>query len=171
MPRSAQFQLPVTSLALRGVPEEESDNPQTEDLKLPLKNKPENVELRTDLTNVVYNPGPYASVNKSPNPPIRYLPGFLKSSTMMELWRPQSGANLKWGGDDLVYGLGWAVSQRKKNYGFCLDQQHYVTHTGGGIGASSVLLVAPQAPQEGGRLPQGVVVAILCNMQGVGLNK
>jgi len=166
-PKTSETPLPK----IEEVQPEEPDNPETEDLKSPLKTKTANVEHRTDLTDVVYNPGPYASVNKSPTPPIRYLPGYLKSSTMAELWRPQSGANLKWGGDDLVYGLGWAVRQRKKNYGFCLDQQHYVTHTGGAIGASSVLLVAPQPPQEGGRLPQGMVVAILCNMQGVGLNK
>eukprot|EP00090_Calanus_glacialis_P021436 TRINITY_DN33065_c0_g1_i1.p1 TRINITY_DN33065_c0_g1~~TRINITY_DN33065_c0_g1_i1.p1 ORF type:complete len:623 (-),score=236.77 TRINITY_DN33065_c0_g1_i1:72-1940(-) len=150
-------------------PEDPDTNPETEDLKSAPKAK--TIEHSSGLTNVVYTPGPFSSVNKSPSPPIRYLPGYLKSSTMAELWKPQVGANLKWGGDDLVYGLGWAVRQRKKNYGFCLDHQHYVSHTGGAIGASSVLLVAPQPVQEGVRLPQGVVVAILCNMQGVGLNK
>jgi len=145
--------------------EEPDNNPQTEDLKL------KNVENTFELVDAVYTPGPYSSVNKSPTSPIRYLPGYLKSSTMAELWKPQPGANLKWGGDDLVYGLGWAVRQRRKNYGFCLDHQHYVSHTGGAIGASSVLLVAPQPVQAGVRAPQGVVVAILCNMQGVGLNK
>ena len=150
-------------------PEENDINPETEDLKSAVKVKP--VDNSSGVLDVVYTPGPFSAVNKSPTPPIRYLPGYLKSSTMAELWKPQSGANLKWGGDDLVYGLGWAVRQRKKNYGFCLDQQHYVTHTGGAIGASSVLLVAPQPVQEGVRLPQGVVVTILCNMQGVGLNK
>ena len=90
---------------------------------------------------------------------------------MAEVWKPQDGANLKWGGDELIYGLGWAVRQRQKNYGFCLDQHHYVTHTGGAIGASSVLFVAPQPVQNGGRLPQGVVVAILCNLEDVGLSR
>eukprot|EP00092_Neocalanus_flemingeri_P034475 GFUD01037486.1.p1 GENE.GFUD01037486.1~~GFUD01037486.1.p1 ORF type:complete len:623 (+),score=230.90 GFUD01037486.1:36-1904(+) len=166
IPKSPETPLPK----IEEIPPEDPDNPETEDLKSNPKTK--NIDYLATLTDVVYQPGPYANVNKSPTPPIRYLPGYLKSSTMAELWRPQAGANLKWGGDDLVYGLGWAVRQRKKNYGFCLDQQHYVTHTGGAIGASSVLLVAPQPPQEGSRLPQGVVVAILCNMQGIGgLNK
>ena len=163
-PKAPEIPLPK----IEEIPPEDPDNPETEDLKSRIKTK--NIS-DCFLTDVVYQPGPYASVNKSSIPPPRYLPGYLKSSTMAELWRPQAGANLKWGGDDLVYGLGWAVRQRKKNYGFCLDQQLYVTHTGGAIGASSVLLVAPQPPQEGGRLPQGVVVAILCNMQGVGLNR
>ena len=119
-------------------PEDPDINPETEDLKSAPKAK--TIEHSSGLTNVVYTPGPFSSVNKSPSPPIRYLPGYLKSSTMAELWKPQVGANLKWGGDDLVYGLGWAVRQRKKNYGFCLDHQHYVSHTGGAIGASSVLV-------------------------------
>jgi len=42
---------------------------------------------------------------------------------------------------------------------------------GGAIGASSVLLVAPSPIKKEDRLPKGVVVAILCNMQGVGLNQ
>jgi len=148
------------------IPVEEPDiNPHAEDLKVKA------AEYSYELVDSVYTPGPYSSVNKSSPSSIRYLPGYLKSSTMAELWKPQPGANLKWGGDNLVYGLGWAVRQRKKNYGFCLDHQHYVSHTGGAIGASSVLLVAPQPVQPGVRAPQGVVVAILCNMQSVGLNK
>ena len=81
---------------------------------------------------------------------------------------------MTWGGHELTYGLGWAVRKRLKNYGYCMDQTHYVSHTGGAIGASSVLLVAPSQPGpnfDNSKLPQGVVVAILCNMQGVGLNK
>merc|ERR1719320_37160 len=153
--------------SLQKTPQQRTLSPLKPQLCLKLKT----VENNFELADAVYTPGPYSSVNKSPTSLIRYLPGYLKSSTMAELWKPQPGANLKWGGDDLVYGLGWAVRQRRKNYGFCLDHQHYVTHTGGAIGASSVLLVAPQPVQAGVRAPQGVVVAILCNMQGVGLNK
>ena len=67
--------------------------------------------------------------------------------------------------------MGWAVRPASKQFGFCQDQHLYLTHTGGAVGASSVLLVAPRPAQDGSILPQGVVVAILCNMQGVGLNK
>ena len=45
------------------------------------------------------------------------------------------------------------------------DDAFYVSHTGGAIGASSVLLVMPKPVKTEGALPQGVVVAILCNMQ------
>ena len=45
------------------------------------------------------------------------------------------------------------------------DDAFYVSHTGGAIGASSVLLIMPKPVKTEGALPQGVVVAILCNMQ------
>ena len=45
------------------------------------------------------------------------------------------------------------------------DDAFYVSHTGGAIGASSVLLVMPKPLKAEGALPHGVVVAILCNMQ------
>ena len=66
---------------------------------------------------VDYHPGPFAAVNKA-KPPVRYLPGFLKASTVAELWKPQPGASVGWGGDTLGYGLGWAVRSKKKVAGF-----------------------------------------------------
>ena len=39
------------------------------------------------------------------------------------------------------YGLGWSVKAREKSYAFCKDQSFYASHTGGAIGASSVLLI------------------------------
>ena len=121
----------------------------------------------------VYQPGTLSHVNSrgEAESGVKYLPGYLAASTMAEIWRPQAGAELRWGGHDLVYGLGWAVRKKQKTFGFCLDQSHYVSHTGGAIGASSVLLVAPQQVQESDKLPQGVVVAVICNLQEVGLNK
>jgi len=122
------------------------------------------------LEKVDYHPGPFAAVNNV-KPPVRYLPGFLKASTVAELWKPQPGASVGWGGDNLGYGLGWAVRSKKKVAGFARDDFFYVSHTGGAIGASSVLLIAPKPVKQDSMLPQGVVVAILCNMQGVGLNQ
>ena len=69
------------------------------------------------LDKVDYHPGPFAAVNKA-KPPVRYLPGFLKASTVAELWKPQPGASVGWGGDTLGYGLGWAVRSKKKVAGF-----------------------------------------------------
>jgi len=145
--------------------------------KTDVNNNSSNTEKTVD--NVVYQPGPLSSVNNGngdnkTEKKIRYLPGYLSSTTIQEMWTPQAGADMTWGGHELTYGLGWAVRKRLKNYGYCMDQTHYVSHTGGAIGASSVLLVAPSQPGpnfDSSKLPQGVVVAILCNMQGVGLNK
>lgn len=179
-------------------PEADADsNPETEQLKTSMKKSSENIDTSSTideteskheleevvyepgqvgyLQDVVYEPGPYASVNKRPpQNQKRYLPGFLKSSTMAEIWKPQVGAEMKWGGDDLIYGLGWAVRPRVKNYGFCKDNPFYACHTGGACGASSVLLICPHnvvGGDKGGPLPRGVVVSILVNMEGVGLSK
>ena len=137
----------------------------------------ESLDMVNNVKDIVYQPGPLSSVNSDAKTEkkVRYLPGYLSSDTMTQMWTPQPGADLSWGGHDLTYGLGWAVRKRKKNYGYCMDQSHYVSHTGGAIGASSVLLVAPAPastqPLDSAKLPQGVVVSVLCNLQEVGLNK
>ncbi len=63
-----------------------------------------------------------------------------------------------------------------KNHALARDQQMAVLHTGGAAGASSVLLILPRredstnkTQQSSKALPDGVVVAILCNMHGVGM--
>lgn len=121
---------------------------------------------------VVYHPGPFAAVNKLPQKSAKVLPGYLSKKLMEELWTVQPNTQLSWGGDNLGYGLGWAVVPVNKKYGFCESQYYYVSHTGGAIGASSVLLIAPKKVGAGEtKLPQGIVVAVLANLQGVGLNK
>lgn len=120
---------------------------------------------------VVYHPGPFAAVNKLPQK-SQVLPGYLSKKLMEELWTVQPNTQLTWGGDSLGYGLGWAVVPVNKKYGFCESPYYYVSHTGGAIGASSVLLIAPKKVGAGEtKLPQGIVVAVLANLQGVGLNK
>ncbi|KAM9375950.1 serine beta-lactamase-like protein LACTB, mitochondrial isoform 2-T2 [Pholidichthys leucotaenia] len=103
------------------------------------------------------------------------LPGFLKPQTAIELWAPVEKTEPSWDKDGL-YGQGWLVVEKLHKYGQCRKRRHYVSHTGGAVGASSVLLVLPseevsQCHGQISSLPQGVVVTIITNMQSVGLNK
>lgn len=101
------------------------------------------------------------------------LPGFLKPNTAKALWAPVDKTKASWDKDGR-YAQGWLVVEKLQKYGQCRMRRHYVSHTGGAVGASSVLLVLPseslKAPGQTGTPPQGVVVAIMTNMQSVGLN-
>ncbi|XP_049430858.1 serine beta-lactamase-like protein LACTB, mitochondrial isoform X2 [Epinephelus fuscoguttatus] len=102
------------------------------------------------------------------------LPGFLKPQTIIELWAPADKTEASWDKDGL-YAQGWLVVEKLQKYGQCRKRRHYVSHTGGAVGASSVLLVLPSEETEKCQgqtplLPQGVVVTIITNMQSVGLN-
>lgn len=73
-----------------------------------------------------------------------------------------------------MYGMGWAIFPAISGSNFTRDQPFSVVHTGGAVGASSVLYILPtegKSNDEQGSHPNGVVVAILCNMEGVGLAK
>lgn len=105
---------------------------------------------------------------------VGLLPGFLKPLTALELWTPVEMTEGSWDKDG-QYAQAWLVVEEKQKYGQCRKCRHYVSHTGGAVGASSVLLVLPAEKIEQGngkpeKLPQGVVVTILTNMQSVGLN-
>lgn len=102
------------------------------------------------------------------------LPGFLKPKTVIELWAPVDKTEASWDKDGL-YAQGWMVVEKLQKYGQCRKRRHYVSHTGGAVGTSSVLLVLPSEEIDPGPgqipvLPQGVVVSIMVNMQSVGLN-
>ncbi|XP_070687064.1 serine beta-lactamase-like protein LACTB, mitochondrial [Pempheris klunzingeri] len=102
------------------------------------------------------------------------LPGFLKPKTVIDLWTPADGTEASWDADGL-YAQGWLVVEKLQKYGQCRKRRHYVSHTGGAVGASSVLLVLPSEETDKCQgqttlLPRGVVVAIITNMQSVGLN-
>ena len=103
------------------------------------------------------------------------LPGFLRPQTSLDLWAPVDRTEASWDKDGL-YAQGWLVVEKSQKYGQCKRRRHYVSHTGGAVGASSVLLILPseRTPQpEGTRaefLPRGIVVTIITNMQSVGLN-
>uniref|UniRef100_A0A8C5GHV8 Beta-lactamase-related domain-containing protein n=1 Tax=Gouania willdenowi TaxID=441366 RepID=A0A8C5GHV8_GOUWI len=102
------------------------------------------------------------------------LPGFLKPQTATQLWTPVDRTEASWDKDGL-YGQGWLVVEKLQKFGQCRKRRYYVSHTGGAVGASSVLLVLPseeikQCQDKPPVLPQGVVVTIITNMQSVGLN-
>ncbi|XP_029992060.1 serine beta-lactamase-like protein LACTB, mitochondrial isoform X2 [Sphaeramia orbicularis] len=102
------------------------------------------------------------------------LPGFLKPQSVLDLWAPVDKTEATWDKDGR-YAQGWLVVEKLQKYGHCRKRRHYVSHTGGAVGASSVLLVLPAEDIEKGQgknrhPPQGVVVTIMTNMQAVGLN-
>ncbi len=122
----------------------------------------------------------------------KITPGYLKSHTMDAIWTLVPNTQAGWAGtaQDAGYGMGWAVIPKKERSGTVPNQNFYVSHTGGAIGASSVLLVLPSHVDNRNQsnlpgvhtnltgsghgvaqpAPQGVVVAMITNMQAVGLN-
>ncbi|MGH0132206.1 UNVERIFIED_CONTAM: hypothetical protein FKN15_048933 [Acipenser sinensis] len=102
------------------------------------------------------------------------LPGYLRPDTIKTMWTPVDKTEMSWDKDG-KYGMGWAVVEKKQQCGQCRSLRHYVSHTGGAVGACSVLLVLPECSERAavstwGSPPRGVVVTIRCNMQSAGLN-
>ncbi|XP_004628896.1 serine beta-lactamase-like protein LACTB, mitochondrial [Octodon degus] len=101
------------------------------------------------------------------------LPGYLKPETMAMVWTPVPNTEMSWDKDG-KYAMAWGVVEKKQTHGSCRKQRHYASHTGGAVGASSVLLVLPEeldAETIKNKLPpRGIIVSIICNMQSVGLN-
>ncbi|XP_027427727.1 serine beta-lactamase-like protein LACTB, mitochondrial isoform X2 [Zalophus californianus] len=101
------------------------------------------------------------------------LPGYLKPETMVMIWTPVPNTEMSWDKEG-KYAMAWGVVEKKQTYGSCRKQRHYASHTGGAVGASSVLLVLPEeldVEAINNKIPpRGIVVSIICNMQSVGLN-
>ncbi|KAL4231591.1 hypothetical protein ACF0H5_009171 [Mactra antiquata] len=110
--------------------------------------------------------------------------GYLKPETMKLIWSPIKNAEVKWEGiANGHYGLGWKVQSVEKPIPFCQEQKFYACHTGGAVGASSVVLILPNTRSTKGLdrskiqsdsvrpLPQGVVVAIIANISECGFEK
>ncbi|KAM7337372.1 hypothetical protein ACRRTK_003491 [Alexandromys fortis] len=101
------------------------------------------------------------------------LPGYLKPETMVMMWTPVPNTEMSWDKEG-KYAMAWGVVEKKQTYGSCRKQRHYASHTGGAVGASSVLLVLPEEldPEalKNKVPPRGIIVSIICNMQSVGLN-
>jgi len=100
--------------------------------------------------------------------------GFLRPDTLQMMWSPVPGTQCTWDSDAL-YAMGWCVALPAVHAGFSRDQRMYVSHTGGAVGASSVLLILPRAEVSGEgvekSIPRGVCVSIIVNKQSVGLSK
>ncbi|XP_072469351.1 serine beta-lactamase-like protein LACTB, mitochondrial [Notamacropus eugenii] len=105
----------------------------------------------------------------------KLLPGYLKPETMIMIWTPVPNTEMSWDREG-KYAMAWGVVEKKQIYGSCRQQRHYASHTGGAVGASSVLLILPEDLEmetTDNRIaipPRGVIVTIICNMQSVGLN-
>lgn len=99
------------------------------------------------------------------------LNGFLTRDTIQMIWSPVSNTSLAWDKDG-QYGMGWGVVSSHSNYPYCKSRQFYVSHTGGAIGASSVLLILPRKEDSSSDQPiRGIVVSMIANLQSVGLNQ
>ena len=102
------------------------------------------------------------------------LPPILKQETMALLWNPVMKCHKD---RESFSGLGWMVSEEKDGQAFGKVNRFYAAHTGGAVGASSVLLIYPRKKEiltknpDTIQIPQGVVVAIICNIANVGLSK
>ncbi|XP_078541402.1 serine beta-lactamase-like protein LACTB, mitochondrial [Lissotriton helveticus] len=114
-------------------------------------------------------------VSRFQNAGGKLLRGYLKPGTIAMMWTPVPNTEMSWDKDG-KYAMGWAAVESKQEYGQCRQQRHYVSHTGGAVGGSSVLLILPEEsdtshPDTDGHLPpRGVVVSLITNMQSVGLN-
>ncbi|KAM9311255.1 serine beta-lactamase-like protein LACTB, mitochondrial [Gastrophryne carolinensis] len=102
------------------------------------------------------------------------LPGYLKPGTIAMMWRQVPNTEMSWDKDG-KYAMGWGTVEQRQDYGQCKLQKHYVSHTGGAVGASSVLLILPEEDpalwdSQTAIPPRGIVVTIIANMQGTGLN-
>lgn len=129
--------------------------------------------------------------------------GYLKKETVCEMWTSVENSVMKWGKnaglvftDKFVftvlsflyftffnetfvhsYGLGWTVVPKTDGAGGVVgSQKFHVGHSGGGVGASSVLIIFPRElngvqdekkNKTTPKLPQGIVVAVLVNLENV----
>ncbi|XP_071942426.1 serine beta-lactamase-like protein LACTB, mitochondrial [Antedon mediterranea] len=119
----------------------------------------------------------YSSQYNSNNQDCNVLPGYLKPETIKNVWTPVKNTKCSWDSDGF-YGMGWCVVDYHQKHGSCKQNKSVLSHTGGSIGGSSVLLVMPSDETKerddlGSRKPhpRGVVVAILANMESVSLYK
>ena len=104
--------------------------------------------------------------------------GILDHHTVIDMWKPVvTDIRFSSRGSLLDYGMGWLMQQKDGGVVGGKAKPFCVGHTGGAVGASSVLLIVPQDPHEPGvssadalleeSKPCGVVVAVAFNLQEV----
>jgi len=96
--------------------------------------------------------------------------GILQQSTVDLLWTAEPvtvGKCVSKHDTSTGYGLGWFVTSKKDSTSS--DKDKIVYHTGGAVGASSILLIHPSTSREEGTLPRGTVIALIVNMHKVSL--
>lgn len=86
---------------------------------------------------------------------------FLKKEIVKQLWKGEISVNSK-----TLAGLGWMCTDYSDFDGIHRKECGLWYHTGGAVGASSVLLIHPRNTQTHARnAPSGVCVVMLCNLQ------
>ena len=96
--------------------------------------------------------------------------GILDHHTVIDMWKPVvTDIRFSSRGPLLYYGMGWLMQQGDVGVVGGRVRPFCVGHTGGAVGASSVLLIVPQDLQLSVERPKscGVVVAVLFNLQEV----
>lgn len=155
---------------------EKIDEADKTDQKEILGNEKEKLKCRE----IVYNASPFSPVNRSgrnPKQTKRKVNGFLQKQTMDQIWSPVVRMGTESNLNDDYYAMGWMVKPEIHEFAFGRRQELAVYHTGGAVGGSSVLLICPKerksskGDQNEQGCPQGIVVTILCNLEGVSLTK
>lgn len=103
-----------------------------------------------------------SEVSKQASADIDFI---LKPATVRMMWKPVVKMNEK---SDVNYAMGWMTEDGNKGVAGGRGKPLIVAHTGGSIGATSILAIAPEeASIQGCSQPHGVVVAVLFNLQQV----
>ncbi|XP_055346819.1 serine beta-lactamase-like protein LACTB, mitochondrial [Paramacrobiotus metropolitanus] len=97
--------------------------------------------------------------------------GYLKPATLQNMWtlvdKTKKNQYAEGG-----YGMGWCVVPEKRFGAWCFRQPHVAYHTGGAIGASSVLTIIPRErkDEEGHEAPpRGIAVTLIANLERAAL--
>ncbi|UJR26191.1 hypothetical protein I4U23_007534 [Adineta vaga] len=88
---------------------------------------------------------------------------LLKAETIAEMWSPIAVTNNK----NIFYGLGWMISKERISSVNENTIPFHVYHTGGAVGATSVLLIIP-CTKKCSNPRCGICVVILANLQSAG---